>query len=66
LPGDSSNGQTPIAEQGVIFRPGAFVAEMPDGSFITYRPTGQSGYRTSLTTASFDIDSDTMRLLNNG
>ncbi len=61
------NGRTPIAVQtGGNLPPGAFVAEMPDGTFITYRPAGQSGYRTSSATATVEINSDTMRLLSNG
>ena len=61
------NGQTPIAVQtGGNLPPGAFVAEMPDGTFITYRPAGQSGYRTQPTTATVEINSDAINSINGG
>ncbi len=60
-----STGQTPVASTP-IGDPGSggFYAEMPDGTYITYRPAGQAGDKTDPTTASVDVNSDSIKLLN--
>jgi filamentous hemagglutinin len=59
------NGQTPV-----WVRPegedGGFVAKMPDGAFITFRPAGQASSRTPASTASVDINDARLSELNAG
>ncbi len=58
------NGQTPS-----LLTPldgGGFIAKMPDGSFIIFRPAGQASAKTEPTTASVDINDPTVKQLNGG
>jgi hypothetical protein len=59
------NGQTPVS-----VRPegdnGGFVAKMPDGAFITFRPAGQASWKTLTSTSSVDINDPVINRLNGG
>jgi hypothetical protein len=58
------NGQAPSSV--TTLRDGGFVAEMPDGAFITFRPAGQASAKTEPTTASVDINDPKINQLNSG
>jgi hypothetical protein len=58
------NGQSPKSEKPV--GNGGFIAELPDGSFITFRPAGQSSDKTEPTTATVDINDPKIKRLNGG
>ncbi|MEN5182080.1 hypothetical protein ABE501_20190 [Comamonas testosteroni] len=45
--------------------PGSWLAKLPDGTTVLYRPAGQ-GTRTSDDTASVDINNSDIRNINNG
>jgi filamentous hemagglutinin len=61
------NGQMPVSVRP-IGDPGsgAFVAKMPDGTNITFRPAGQAGDKTALTTATVEVNSDALNSMNSG
>jgi hypothetical protein len=61
------NRQAPVSVQE-IGDPGsgAFYAQMPDGTVITYRPAGQSSERTPSTMATVELNSPAIRALNGG
>jgi transposase len=48
------NGQNPISLTPL--GEGGFIAEMPDGAYITFRPAGQASWRTPAFTANVDIN----------
>ena len=58
------NGQSPKSEKPL--GDGGFIAELPDGSFITFRPAGQSSDKTEPTTATVDINDPKLEQLNGG
>jgi len=58
------NGQTPSPITAL--ETGGFVAKMPDGAFVTFRPAGQAGPKTLDTTASVDINDPAINRLNGG
>jgi filamentous hemagglutinin len=61
------NGQTPTSISiGGDLRPGMFIATMPDGASITFRPAGQASSRTLDTTANVDINDSEINALNGG
>jgi hypothetical protein len=60
------NGQIPNSVTSIVSRPGAFVASMPDGSYITYRPSGQASERTPRDMATVQINSAAISALNGG
>jgi filamentous hemagglutinin len=61
------NGQTPTSVRtGGNLPTGSFVAAMPDGAFITFRPAGQASRLTLDSTASVDINEATINALNGG
>lgn len=43
---------------------GCWRAQTPDGSWVTYRPAGQASGLTSLTTATVEVNSPGIRILN--
>jgi filamentous hemagglutinin len=45
---------------------GGFVAQMPDGAYITFRPAGQATSKTLASTASVDINDAKLKQLNQG
>jgi hypothetical protein len=51
------NGQTPSSVASIPSRPNAFVVLMPDGTYITYRPSGQASKRTPGDMATVEINS---------
>ena len=53
---DAMGGQQPVAVKPIGL-PGAWVAEIPDGTSITYRPAGSASDRTAATTATVEINS---------
>jgi hypothetical protein len=57
------NGQTPVSLTA-LGEEGGFVADMPDGAFITFRPAGQASWRTMSSTASVDIKGERLGQLN--
>jgi len=60
------NGQTPVSVQSISGLPGALVAKMPDGTYITYRPAGQAGEKTPPKTATVEVNNAAINLLNGG
>ncbi len=59
------NGQEPASiDRPETLAPGGFVALLPDGTYITFRPAGQAGPLTLDSTASVDVNSPTIRALN--
>ena len=58
------NGQSPKSEKSL--GDGGFIAELPDGSFITFRPAGQASDKTEPTTATVDINDPKIKQLNGG
>jgi filamentous hemagglutinin len=60
------NGQTPVKVVNNITGEGSWVAIMPDGTAITYRPAGQASAATATTTATVEINSAAVRNINNG
>nr|WP_313658504.1 hemagglutinin repeat-containing protein [Achromobacter ruhlandii] len=46
--------------------PGCWVAKTADGTSVTYRPAGQASARTSSTTATVEVNNDTIKALNVG
>jgi filamentous hemagglutinin len=63
---DAFNGQTPVKVKTDITGPGSWVATMPDGTVITFRPAGQASKLTDPTTATVEINSAAVRSINNG
>ncbi len=61
------NGEMPVSVTE-IGDPGsgAFYAQMPDGSYITFRPAGLSSERTPSTMATVEVNSPAINLLNGG
>ncbi|WP_206860613.1 hemagglutinin repeat-containing protein [Lysobacter changpingensis] len=59
-------GKMPQKARPIPNKPGAWVAEAPDGTIITYRPAGQASSRTKGTTATVDINSPNVNQLNAG
>ncbi len=59
------NGQTPVWVRPEA-EDGGFVAKMPDGAFITFRPAGKASWRTPASTASVDINDARLSELNAG
>jgi len=60
------NGQTPVKVINNITGEGSWVAIMPDGTAITYRPAGQASAATAETTATVEINSAAVKSINNG
>ncbi|MNQ78953.1 hypothetical protein D3C85_938790 [compost metagenome] len=60
------NGQQPIKVENNISGEGSWVAIMPDGTAITYRPAGQASSATAGTTATVEINNASIRKLNSG
>ncbi|WP_143130375.1 hypothetical protein [Paraburkholderia sartisoli] len=60
------NGQMPVKVVNNITGEGSWVAIMPDGTAITYRPAGQASTATATTTATVEINSAAVRNINNG
>jgi filamentous hemagglutinin len=60
---DAFNGQVP--DKITPIKDGGWVAKLPDGTFVTYRPAGQASSRTADTTASVDVNSPAINAINN-
>lgn len=60
------NGQKPLRVKDNISGPGSWVAIMPDGTAITYRPVGQASSKTAETTATVEVNSRAIREINSG
>jgi filamentous hemagglutinin len=59
------NGQTPVSVTPIGDpNSGAFVAKMPDGTYITFRSAGQAGGKTSDTTATVEVNGDAINSWN--
>ncbi|WP_322004714.1 hemagglutinin repeat-containing protein [Paraburkholderia tropica] len=63
---EAFNGQTPVKVIKNITGEGSWVAIMPDGTAITYRPAGQASVATADTTATVEINSAAVKNINNG
>ncbi len=59
------NGQKPLWVR-LLGDEGGFVAHLPDGAYITFRPAGQASSRTLSTTATVEINDPKLKLLNGG
>jgi hypothetical protein len=57
--GQKPNSITPLGD-------GGFVAQMPDGAYITFRPAGQASPKTPESTANVDINDAKLKQLNGG
>ena len=57
-------GQSPKSEKQLS--DGGFVMQLPDGSFITFRPAGQASDKTEPTTATVEINDPKIKQLNGG
>ena len=57
------NRQQPLSVQNDLVGPGSWLAKLPDGTSVLYRPSGQAT-RTDADTASVDIDGVDIRALN--
>ncbi|WP_116347375.1 hemagglutinin repeat-containing protein [Cupriavidus taiwanensis] len=60
------NGQTPTKVVNNITGPGSWVAIMPDGTAITYRPAGQASSSTDSNTATVEVNNQAVRNVNRG
>jgi hypothetical protein len=61
------NGQVPVSVTPLgDSASGAFVAKMPDGTFITFRPAGIASERTPSTMATVQVNNPIINLLNGG
>jgi len=60
------NGQTPVKVISNITGKGSWVAIMPDGTAITYRPAGQASAHTDPGTATVEINNPAVKSINNG
>jgi filamentous hemagglutinin len=58
-------GQEPKNIRYGITGPGSWVAELPDGTYITFRPAGQASNKTSEGTATVEVNNSKIRELNN-
>jgi filamentous hemagglutinin len=57
--GQKPSSKTPLGD-------GGFIAQMPDGAYITFRPAGQASPRTPDSTANVDINDAKLKQLNAG
>ena len=60
------NGQQPTKITDNVTGEGSWVAIIPDGTAITYRPAGQSSSDTANTTATVEINNSSIRKINSG
>ena len=60
------NGQQPTKITNNVTGEGSWVAIMPDGTAITYRPAGQASSDTAHTTATVEINNSSIRKINSG
>ena len=58
------NGQTPESVRSD--NEGGFVAKLPDGAYITFRPAGKASWRALPSTASVDVNDAVLNALNGG
>ncbi len=58
------NGQKPSSLNPL--GDGGFIAQMPDGAYITFRPAGQASPKTPNSTANVDINDAKLKQLNGG
>ena len=64
---DIMEGQRPVSfRSGGDLPSGGFVIELPDGTFVTYRPAGQASFRTDPATATVDVNGPGINMLNRG
>lgn len=61
---DAFNGQTPVSTKPIDGKSGAWVAELPDGTHVTYRPAGQASSSTLDTTATVEVNSPSVKAIN--
>ena len=60
------NGQTPMKVVDNISGPGSWVAILPDGTAVTFRPAGQASSTTADTTATVEVNNKSIREINLG
>jgi filamentous hemagglutinin len=63
---DAFNGQIPVEITNNVTGEGSWVATMPDGTYITYRPAGQASSSTDSSTATVEINSPAVKAINSG
>jgi filamentous hemagglutinin len=60
------NGQTPSSVRTDIAGPGSWLATLPDGTNVLYRPAGQASNRTDSNTATVEVNNPSIRNINMG
>ncbi|WP_423761292.1 hemagglutinin repeat-containing protein [Burkholderia sp. NLJ2] len=63
---DAFNGQTPVKVVNNVTGEGSWVAILPDGTAVTYRPAGQASSKTAGDTATVEINSSAVKAINRG
>jgi hypothetical protein len=63
---DALNGQIPVRVVNGITGGGSWVAILPDGTAVTYRPAGQASDATDDRTATVEINNMAVKDINNG
>jgi filamentous hemagglutinin len=63
---DAFNGQTPVRIVNNVTGEGSWVAVLPDGTAVTYRPAGQASSKTADSTATVEINNQAVKNINNG
>ncbi|MBR8507011.1 hemagglutinin repeat-containing protein [Burkholderia cenocepacia] len=63
---DAFNGQTPLKVVNNVTGEGSWVAILPDGTAVTYRPAGQASSKTAGDTATVEINNSEVKAINRG
>ena len=63
---DAFNGQTPVKVANNVTGEGSWVAILPDGTAVTYRPAGQASSKTAGDTATVEVNSSAVKAINRG
>ena len=63
---DAFNGQTPVKVANNVTGEGSWVAILPDGTAVTYRPAGQASSKTAGDTATVEINNSAVKAINRG
>ncbi len=63
---DAFNGQTPVKVVNNVTGEGSWVAILPDGTAVTYRPAGQASSKTAGDTATVEINNSAVKAINRG
>ncbi|WP_193834309.1 hypothetical protein [Burkholderia ubonensis] len=63
---DAFNGQTPVKVVNNVTGEGSWVAILPDGTAVTYRPAGQASSKTAGDTATVEVNNSAVKAINRG